>query len=183
MASASASGASDSVPAPALAIKAPFIANCTSTRPPSAPLPLLCFLVVDDVVSNRKLLTRVLKGKWKGGSSGSSATFDEAADGREAVAMVEASMQPGQQAYDVIVMDAQMPIMTGYEATRQIRAMTASQPAHQQPIVIGCTGNALDEDQQTFRDAGAAAVVIKPVSAQGIFDLLNRLLAERRSQS
>ncbi len=67
-------------------------------------------LVVEDIEVNRLVLVKILKTRG--------ATCDIAKDGREAVEMFEKS-DPGE--YDMILMDVQMPVMNGYQATREIR--------------------------------------------------------------
>ena len=64
--------------------------------------------------------------------------------------------------FDVITMDAQMPVMSGYAATTMIRA------AGFNGRIFGCTGNALEEDQNLFLSSGADQVFIKPVNADAI---------------
>ncbi|MDE7276062.1 MAG: response regulator, partial [Lachnospiraceae bacterium] len=75
--------------------------------------------------------------------------MDVADDGAVAVEKIKAA-EPGQ--YDLILMDIQMPIMNGYEACRQIRAMKDS-PYADIPI-IAMTANAFDEDRKAAFDAG-----------------------------
>jgi len=83
---------------------------------------------------------------------------EEAENGQEAVDMVSKS-EPGY--YDAVLMDVQMPIMDGYEATRAIRALDdealASIP------ILAMTANAFQEDVQAARDAGMQAHIAKPI--------------------
>jgi CheY-like chemotaxis protein len=64
--------------------------------------------------------------------------------------------------YDVITMDAEMPVMSGFEATKLIRA------AGYTGLLFGCTGNALEEDQRLFIQQGADGVYIKPIDIAGL---------------
>ena len=77
---------------------------------------------------------------------------DRVVDGRAAVAAVEAST------YDVVMMDAQMPVMGGADATARIRAL----PGHQ-PVVIAVTASVLASDRAAFAAAGADDFLSKPV--------------------
>ena len=143
-------------------------------------------LIVDDVASNRKLMARVMRAKLR------DCVTDEVGNGAQAVALVEASHRPGGTPYDLCLLDAQMPVMTGYEAARRIRQLegdgsgaNSAEPAaapllqqHHLPI-IGVTGNALDEDQRAFMAAGVDDVVIKPVTGPRLFSSIEAQLRKR----
>lgn len=75
--------------------------------------------------------------------------LDSCENGREAVARV-AESTPGD--YDAILMDIQMPVMNGYEATRAIRALP--DPALAGIPIIAMTANVFQEDVQSARKAG-----------------------------
>jgi two-component system sensor histidine kinase/response regulator len=80
-------------------------------------------------------------------------TLDIAEDGREAVDLVAAS------AYDLILMDMQMPVMGGVEATTIIRQM----PLRQAVPILAMTATVFDEDRQACLAAGMNDFIIKPV--------------------
>ena len=73
-------------------------------------------------------------------------------------------------AFDVILMDSQMPVMDGLEATRRLRAM-----GHTLPI-IGLSAGALDEERQAALTAGASDYVLKPVDMPTLAAALARAL-------
>ncbi len=77
-------------------------------------------------------------------------------------------------AYDVILMDIQMPVMDGYEATRRIRAI--SDKAKAQVAIIAMTANAFDEDRQKALDAGMNGHIAKPVDIRKLMDTLAEIL-------
>lgn len=77
--------------------------------------------------------------------------------------------QPG--TFDAILMDVQMPVMNGYEATRAIRALERKD-AGEIPI-IAMTANAFAEDVKDAMDAGMSAHIAKPID----MDLLKRTLS------
>lgn len=123
------------------------------------PTPLR-ILVVDDIATNRKLLTRLAVNKGH--------SVDEAKDGREAVdKVVNASRE--NNPYDTILMDYEMPVLTGPAAVKEIRAMGCDS------FVVGVTGNVMAEDVHHFLSCGANCVLPKPVD----FRRLEELWVER----
>ena len=95
---------------------------------------------------------------------------DVADDGTVAVEKVSAAA-PGQ--YDLILMDIQMPIMNGYEATRQIRALNS--PLAGIPI-IALSANALEEDKRNSLESGMNSHMGKPFDVQQLLELLRDYL-------
>jgi CheY-like chemotaxis protein len=90
-------------------------------------------------------------------------TVDTVANGREAVeALTRGS-------YDAVLMDVQMPVMDGLEATRRIRAEL---PADHQPHIIAMTASALAEDEQETTAAGMDDFLAKPVRARELSAML-----------
>jgi CheY-like chemotaxis protein len=79
---------------------------------------------------------------------------DVVANGAAAVKAVE------QHDYDVVLMDVQMPVMDGLEATRQIRTGV---PRGRQPHIVALTASALVEDREACADAGMEAYLTKPI--------------------
>jgi signal transduction histidine kinase/CheY-like chemotaxis protein len=88
-------------------------------------------------------------------------------DGAQAVAALSA------QPVDLVLMDCQMPVMDGYEATRTIRA---SMPERAQVPIIALTANAFAEDRQRCIDAGMDDYLAKPVAATSLAAMLVRHL-------
>ncbi len=97
------------------------------------------------------------------------ATCEMAENGQIALEKFQQS-QPGQ--YDLILMDVQMPVMNGYEATRAIRA--CDHPLAKTIPIIAMTANAFAEDIKNALDAGMDAHVAKPVN----LELLGNVVAE-----
>ena len=95
---------------------------------------------------------------------------DVADDGTVAVEKVRGAA-PGQ--YDLILMDIQMPIMNGYEATRQIRALDS--PLSGIPI-IALSANALEEDKRNSLESGMNNHMGKPFDIQKLLELLRDYL-------
>lgn len=131
--------------------------------PPEATLPTgLRILVVDDVEINRSLLE---EGLARAGHQ-----VDSAESGAEAVAAVMASPT----GFDAILMDIQMPGMTGDEAARAIREQV---PAARDLPIVAVTANAFPEQRERYLAAGMTTVVTKPVDLEEINRLLGRLVA------
>ena len=119
-------------------------------------------LLVEDNEINQEIAKMILEE--------SGFAVDVADDGTVAVEKIR-NAEPGQ--YDLVLMDIQMPVMNGYEATRQIRALDA--PLAEIPI-IALSANALEEDRQNSREAGMNNHVGKPFDAQQLLGILRQYL-------
>jgi signal transduction histidine kinase/DNA-binding response OmpR family regulator len=128
-----------------------------------APVRLLHVLVTDDNAINQRLLTSLLQ------SAGH--TTAVAANGREAV---DAVMR---ETFDIILMDIQMPVMDGVQATNRIRAM---RPPKRDIPIIALTADALRGAEERYRGAGMDGYLSKPLSAKALFETMNALAADGR---
>ena len=104
----------------------------------------LRILLAEDLVVNQKLALRLLEQMGY--------RADIASNGVEAIESVE------RQAYDVVLMDVQMPEMDGLEATRQIRKKEL-----RQPFIIAMTANAMQGDREMCLEAGMNFYITKPI--------------------
>jgi signal transduction histidine kinase/DNA-binding response OmpR family regulator len=132
-------------------------------RGPEPPTRTLRVLVADDNPINQRLLSALLE------SAGHGVTV--VANGRKAV---EAVMN-GQ--FDIVLMDVQMPVMDGIQATSHIRALA---PPKRDIPIIALTADALHGAAERYRSVGMDAYLSKPLSAAVLFRALNQLTAEGR---
>ena len=144
-----ASGDASQRPAPPTAVQ---------TAVPDPARRALQVLLVEDHPVNQLLLTTLLK------KAGHSVTV--AANGQLAVDLYPTA------AWDLVLMDVQMPVMGGLEATCLIRAMPASGGRH--TPIIGVTANARPEDRDECLQAGMDAHLPKPVAREALFAAIER---------
>lgn len=116
-------------------------------------------LLVEDNEMNREIATELLEE--------AGFVVDIASDGTIAVEKVKSS---GSGEYDLILMDIQMAIMDGYEATAQIRALENQKQAN--IIIIAMTANAFEEDKKNALDAGMNGHIAKPIDVRKLMDML-----------
>ncbi len=126
-------------------------------NPPANPLENKHVLVVEDNELNRLVIQGLLK------KVGIRVTV--AHHGQEAVTLLA-----GENAFDLVLMDIQMPVMDGHEATRQIRQELQLTDL---PI-IGLTAHALTEERQRCMDSGMNDFITKPVSPGLLYSVLGR---------
>jgi len=120
-------------------------------------------LLVEDNELNREIASVILEE--------AGFQIESAPDGTDAVAMVE---QSAEGYYDAILMDVQMPVMNGYEATKAIRAMRR-RDLKNLPI-IAMTANAMEEDKEAALKSGMNAHVAKPLDVELLMNVLRRFL-------
>lgn len=121
--------------------------------PASQPAPRI--LVAEDNAINQRVMKLILQ---RAGFA-----IDMVWDGSEAVAAHAA------KPYDLILMDCQMPVMDGFEASRAIRALGGVQP-----IIVAVTANALTGEREKCLDAGMNDYLSKPFQAEQLVSLVKR---------
>jgi len=95
-----------------------------------------------------------------------------AADGAAAVATLDS------QPFDIVLMDVQMPVMDGLEATRRIRRHELGGASH--TPIIAMTANAMKEARDICLDAGMDGYVTKPISLEGLTNALEEAMSHAR---
>jgi CheY-like chemotaxis protein len=140
-------------------IEKPFSATAIPD-PRSITLQGVRVLVADDGADNRRFLTRVLEGDH--------AEVTCAGDGAAAIAAFSAAMVAARP-FHVILMDAQMPVMDGLTAVRQLRANGARAP------IAALTADASFETQEKALAAGCDVYLTKPIAKQSLLDAVRRL--------
>ena len=126
----------------------------------SAVMPKLSILVAEDAPVNQALIETILM------RFGHSVTVVE--NGEEVVN----AWQFGDDRYDIILMDVQMPLVDGFQATRRIREQEAVLGGH--IPIIAMTAYAMKEDMERCRDAGMDDYISKPFQPEDIVSVLTR---------
>ncbi|KAK4173217.1 hypothetical protein QBC36DRAFT_360492 [Triangularia setosa] len=133
-------------------------------QPRSAPIRHL--LLVDDNPINIKLLTHVVRKL--------NHTFLTASNGLEAAQLYKKSLEANERRFDLVFMDISMPIMNGFEATREIRQMEHDTGVSQAKIVA-LTGLSSDLSQNEATASGCDIFLTKPVKMNVVREVLNEL--------
>lgn len=113
-------------------------------------------LIVDDREYNRAMLENILQPLG----------FDtyQAVNGKQAIEAWKSSLA------SVVLMDMRMPVMDGYEATKRLKNLDNS------TVVIAVTASAFVEDEQAIRSAGCDDILIKPVNATQLLEVINKYI-------
>lgn len=118
-------------------------------------------LLTEDDKINQMVTTRILKERG--------CYVDNACNGVEAIEMCE------KNSYDVILMDIQMPLMDGIEATKRIREKDIRTP------IIAITAHALKGDRERFLSQGMDGYVAKPIKVEDLFSSIEKCLAVNKN--
>ena len=124
-----------------------------------------CILLVEDNELNREIAMEILNEYGF--------LVDTAENGAVAVEKMKNS-SPGD--YDLVLMDVQMPVMNGYEATKQIRAL--DNPALAGITILAMTANAFDEDRKKALECGMDGFLSKPIVIEELITTLQNNLQD-----
>ncbi len=122
-------------------------------------------LLVEDNDDNWDMLSRRLERRGF--------SVERAADGQAAVDMAAG------EAFDLILMDVNLPVMDGLEATRRIRARENEAPDRPATPIVALSAHALASDQEKALEAGADAYHTKPVELPLLLEQMEALLNAR----
>ena len=120
-------------------------------------------LLVEDNELNREIAVEILREYGF--------TVDTAENGAIGVEKI-ATAAPS--TYDLVLMDVQMPVMNGYEATRQIRAL--GDPIRANILILAMTANAFDDDRRDALAAGMNGFLSKPIIIEDLVHTLQKML-------
>ena len=121
-------------------------------------------LLAEDVELNQEIAAAIL------GDAGF--TTEIAGNGQIAVEMLKKS-EPGY--YQLVLMDLQMPVMDGYEATKEIRGLENKKLAS--IPILALTANAFEEDRQEVLKCGMNGHIAKPIDVEKLFDAMKEILS------
>ncbi len=134
--------------------------NAVAPNPtPVVPTSTLRVLLAEDNPVNQKVALKQLESLGF--------TADVAANGQEALEMTL------RFAYDVVLMDCQMPVLDGFDATRRLHELHREGRLRQRPIVVALTANAMKEDREKCLAAGMDDYLSKPVHKEDLRQMLN----------
>ena len=122
-----------------------------------------CILLVEDNELNSEITVEILNGYG--------CQVDTAENGAEAVKKIKNSKLGN---YDLVLMDVQMPVMNGYEATKQIRAL--NDPVLAGITIIAMTANAFDDDRKKAQECGMDGFLTKPIVIEELIGVLQKNL-------
>jgi two-component system, chemotaxis family, chemotaxis protein CheY len=123
-------------------------------------------LIVDDEVFCREFVVMLLRDV---------ADCDQASDGGTALTKFTKA-QKSEEPYDLVILDIMMPGMSGHDTAKAIRALEKDQPTDQKVNIIMLTAlNSANDAMESFCEAQSAAYLVKPVSKDGLFNVISKL--------
>jgi CheY-like chemotaxis protein len=143
-------------------VQSAAVANLKSVGSVQFPPGKVRILLAEDNLVNQKVALAMLRKLG--------CRTDVVANGRDAVKALKNS------SYDLLLMDCQMPVMDGFEATRIIREKEAEMKSKAMPI-IALTASAMQADRERCLQAGMSDFIAKPVQPKELAEMLARWLA------
>jgi len=123
-------------------------------------------LLVEDNLVNQKVVLAILRKKGY--------HIDVAGDGREALSKLDASLTAPDQAYNLVLMDVQMPVLDGLETTRIVRLNSR----WDRLPIIAMTAHAMNGDRERCLQAGMNSYVSKPIQPAHLLSIIEKQLQE-----
>ncbi len=160
------------LPAPAVALPAPgpgvASAAAAAREPRGVPAGAPRVLVAEDGVDNQRLIRAFLRA--------AQADVTVVENGAQALASAQAALDAGAP-YDLLLMDMQMPVMDGYEATRRLRELGYAAP------IVALTAHAMRGDRERCLAAGCDDYLTKPIDRKVLVQALARCVAEQKPET
>src|SRR5690242_21017521 len=122
-------------------------------------------LIVDDEVFCREFVAMLLKDV---------AHCQQAGSGKEAVELYTEALD-GNAPFDLVMLDIMMPDMSGHDAAKLIRSLERERQAASVKIVMLTALNSPSDAMDSFFNAQSAAYLVKPISKDGLFDVISKL--------
>ena len=126
----------------------------------------LAILLAEDNIINQKVAARILEKK--------NHSVKVVSNGEEAVKAVSNG------SFDVVLMDIQMPVLDGLEATKKIRSMELDHLAN--IPIVALTAHAMNGDRERFIEAGMDDYSSKPFNAEELIATIERVVRDRKSR-
>jgi CheY-like chemotaxis protein len=124
-------------------------------------------LLVEDNLVNQKVVLAILRKKGY--------RIDVAGDGREALSKLDASLAAPDQAYNLVLMDVQMPVLDGLETTRIVRLNSR----WDRLPIIAMTAHAMNGDRERCLQAGMNSYVSKPIQPAHLLSIIEKQVQEQ----
>lgn len=122
-------------------------------------------LIVDDEIFCREFVATLLRA---------TAECDQASSGKDALGKYNSALASGEP-YDLIILDIMMPGMSGHDVAQTIRSIEKQKPEKSVSIVMLTALNSANDAMESFCHAQSAAYLVKPVSKEGLFNVLSKL--------
>lgn len=148
-----------------------MVAPAKQTPQLAAKYPLKILVAEDNVINTKVIMTMLRRMGY---------TPMAVVNGALAVAAVRNAAMGSAEPFDLVLMDVQMPVMDGLEASQQIRA---SVPSELQPCIAALTANSMTEDRDRCISAGMDAYLSKPITADALRPVLESCLRIRSSSN
>jgi two-component system, chemotaxis family, chemotaxis protein CheY len=123
-------------------------------------------LIVDDEVFCREFVATLLR---------TTAECDQASSGKDALEKYNRALASGEP-YDLMILDIMMPGMSGHDLAQAVRSIEKDQKPEKMVSIVMLTAlNSANDAMESFCHAQSAAYLVKPVSKEGLFNVLSKL--------